>query len=91
MTERIESKTNTIIKEVRNTVGIAYYEIADELWEKIVERERLIDRLLTNGEPFLTTRNKERFDRICEKRQQLLIKKWELFWVEKTLCELRLK
>lgn len=91
MTERIESKSNTIIKEVRNIVSISYYEIADELWEKIVERERLIDRLLTNGEPFLMTRNEERFNRICEKRMQLLMKKWELYWVEKTLCELRLK
>lgn len=89
MTETIERKLNTISEAVRDIMCEAHNEALDNLMKKVYEREELIDRLLKNGEAIIETTYGDNWRRLYEMRQKLYMKKWELYWVEKTYSEMR--
>lgn len=89
MTETIGIKLNTISEAVRDIMCEAHNEALDNFMKKVYEREALIDRLLKNGEAIIGPVYGDRWCRLFEMRQKLYMKKWELYWVEKTYCEMR--
>lgn len=89
MTETITNNLNTITKAVRDIMCEAHNEALDNFMKKVYERERLITRLLTNGEFIIETTYGDRWRRINEMRQKLYMKLYELYWVEKTYCDMR--
>ena len=90
MTETIANNLNTITKAVKDIMCEAHNEALDNLMKKVYEREELIDRLLNNGECIIATTYGDRWRRLHELRQKLYMKKWELYWVERTYSEMRL-
>lgn len=89
MTETMGINLNIISKAVRDIMCEAHNEALDNFMKKVREREELIERLLRNGEFIIETTYGDRWLRLFEMRQKLYMKKWELYWVEKTYCEMR--
>lgn len=91
MTETIGIKLNTINEAVRDIMCEAHNEALDNFMKKVREREELIDRLLKNGKAIIETTYGDNWRRLYEQRQKLYMKKWEIYWVEKTYYEMRFK
>lgn len=89
MTETMGIKLNTISEAVRDIMYAAHNEAIDNVSKKVEERLELIERLLTNGEAIIETVPHDRWRRLFQMRQKLYMKELELYWVVKTLHEMR--
>lgn len=76
----IRDAVNGLTKEVHNR-ALGY------VLKQITEREEQIERLLKNGEAIIQTAYGDRWRRLYDKREELYLKKYELYEVERIILD----